>query len=89
MVSQGYKEIPKTVRTNWTALILFAIANDAEVKVIYEEFAMGLKLDVWLQVYAYCTEQDYGFMYLNTKKKEKRLRIMKNFDQYVFVDAHS
>jgi hypothetical protein len=85
MVSQGYKEIPKTVRTNWTALILFEIANDAEVKVIYEEYAMGLKQDAWLQAYAYCTADDYGFMYLHTKKKEKRLRIMKNFDEYVFV----
>ena len=43
MVSQAYKEIPKTIRTNWTALIIFEIANDREVRVIYEENTMGYK----------------------------------------------
>jgi len=84
-VSQAYREIPKTVRTNWTCLILFEIANDAEVKTVYEEYSMGLKFDEWLKVYQYCTEGDFDFMYINVDKP-KRLRIMKNFDQYVFID---
>ena len=42
MVSQGYKEIPKTIRTNWSALILFEISNDKELEVIFEEFSMGM-----------------------------------------------
>jgi hypothetical protein len=36
MVSQGYKEIPKTIRTNWTALIVFEIGNEKEVFVVLE-----------------------------------------------------
>lgn len=82
MVSQGYKEIPKTIRTNWTALILFEIANDKEVYVIYEENTMGLKKDEWMELFEHCTSEKYGFMYLNAKA-DKGMRCMKNFDKFV------
>jgi Poxvirus A32 protein len=83
MVSQGYKEIPKTIRTNWTSLVLFEIANDKEVAVIYEENTMGLKKNDWYEMFNHCTKEPYGFMYLNIKKP-KHLRCMKNFDKYLF-----
>jgi hypothetical protein len=85
MVSQGYKEIPKTVRTNWTALVLFEIANDREVAVIYEENTMGYKLNDWLEMYRHATKDDYAFMYLNSKKP-RALRVMKNFETVMFCD---
>ena len=85
MVSQGYKEIPKTIRTNWTALIVFEIGNEKEVEVIYEEYAMGLKRDDWMELYKYATEDDHSFLYINFQKP-KRLRMMKNFEQYLFID---
>lgn len=83
MVSQAYKEIPKTVRTNWTCVILFEIANDREIKVIYEENTMGYKEAEWMEMYNHATGQDYSFLYLNSKK-EKRLRCMMNFDKVLF-----
>jgi len=82
MVSQGYKEIPKTVRSNWTAVILFEISNDQEVAVIYEECTMGLKRKNWLEIFAHCTAEPYGFMYLNAKSPPG-YRVMKNFDTYI------
>lgn len=85
MVSQGYKEIPKTIRTNWTALIVFEIGNEKEVEVIYEEWPMGLKRDDWMELYHYATKDDHSFLYINFQKP-KRLRMMKNFDQYLFVE---
>jgi hypothetical protein len=33
-VSQGYKEIPKTIRTNFTCLILFEIGSNKELEVV-------------------------------------------------------
>ena len=82
MVSQGYKEIPRTIRTNWSALILFEIANDKEVLCIYEENTMGLKIKPWIQIFEHCTKEPYGFMYLNAKG-ERGKRVMKNFDNFV------
>jgi hypothetical protein len=85
MVTQAYKEIPKTVRTQFSCLILFEIANEKEVQAVYEENPMGLKYDDWEETYKYCTEGDHDFMFINYQKP-KRLRIMKNFQQVVFVD---
>ena len=82
MVSQGYKEIPKTIRTNWTALMVFEIGNEREVYVIYEEFSMGLSYKDWLEVYRYCTKEEYAFMFINFQRKRPE-RIMRNFSEYV------
>lgn len=84
MVSQGYKEIPKTIRTNWSALILFEIANDKEVAVIYEENTMSYKMKDWLEMYKHAIAEPFSFLYLNSKKP-KHLRCMKRFDKYLFV----
>jgi hypothetical protein len=85
MVSQGYKEIPKTVRSNWSCLLIFEIPNDKEIEVIYEEFSMGLKRDKWMEVYNYAVEGDHNFFFMNYQK-EKRLRMMKNFEEVLFMD---
>lgn len=87
MVTQAYREIPKTVRTNFTCLIAFEIANEKELEALYEEFPMGLKRSDWDEMYRYCVQEEYGFMFLNMLKKEKTLRIMKNFDQVIFYKS--
>jgi hypothetical protein len=93
MVSQGYKEIPKTVRTNFTCLILFEICSEGELEVICEEFPMGIKKDDqmkqkdrWLQVYEYAIKEPHHFLFYNMQEKDKRKRIMKNFEEYLFID---
>lgn len=85
MVSQGYKEIPKTIRTNWTCLIVFEIGNEKEVEVIYEEWPMGLNRNDWMELYQHATKDDHSFLYINFQKP-KRLRLMKNFDEYLFIE---
>jgi len=84
MVSQGYKEIPKTIRTNWTGLIVFEIGNEREVQVIYEEYAMGLNYKDWLELYRHATDKEHSFLYINFQKP-RELRLMKNFENYLFV----
>lgn len=82
MVTQAYKEIPKTVRTQFSCGILFKIPNDKEIEVIYEENPLGLKRNVWQNIYDHCTEGEFNFMFFNYQKPEK-FRIMKNFDKYI------
>lgn len=84
MVSQAYKEIPKTVRTQFSCLIIFEIPNESEVKVIYEENPMNLKFDDWEELYREATNGDHNFMYINYQQKDKKLRIMQNFNRYLF-----
>lgn len=84
IVTQGYKEIPKTIRTNWTCLLLFEIGNQREVDVIYEEFTMGLNREAWYAVYKHCVTDEYCFMYLNFYFEKKR-RIWKNFEEVINI----
>lgn len=80
MVSQGYKEIPKTIRTNWTCLLLFKIGNMKELFVIYEEFQMGLTWEEWLELYREATEEDFQFLFIDMYGP-KNFRMRKNFDK--------
>jgi hypothetical protein len=84
-VSQAYKEIPKTVRCNFTCLILFEIYNDKELECIYEEYPMGLTKKEWYEAFKYCTSDPFSFMYYNIMRP-KELRIMKNFDEYIMTN---
>ncbi len=89
MVAQGYKEIPKTIRTNWTGLILFEIMNQKEKLVIYEEYPMGLTYDDWNKVFDYATSKPHGFLYFNSQPEDKSKRIMNNFDSHIFLDEEN
>ena len=91
MVSQGYKEIPKTVRTNFTCLILFEICSETELEVIAEEFPMGIRKafnrsqkDLWNDMYLYATGEPYSFLYYNMQEPDKQKRCMKKFEEYLY-----
>jgi hypothetical protein len=85
MVSQAYKEIQKTVRTNWTSLLIYGIGNEKEVEVIYEEYSMGLDKNTWHKIYDHCTKDEHGFMFINYQQP-RHMRIMKNFDNVIWVE---
>lgn len=82
-VTQAYKELPKTVRTQLSALIVFEIPNDKEVEVIYEENPMHLKKPQWIEMYEYATKGDHDFLYLNYQKP-RHMRAMRNFEEYLY-----
>ena len=83
MVSQAYKEIPKTVRTQFSCLIVFEIPNENEIKVIYEENPVGYKMAQWLEIYEYAVTGDHDFLFINYQKP-KQLRMMKCFSEVIF-----
>jgi len=80
MVAQGYKEIPKTVRTNWTCLLLYKIGNMKELEVIYEEYALGLTWDEWIEMYRHATNEKYNFFFADMYTDDDGKKIRKNFD---------
>jgi hypothetical protein len=84
MVSQAYKEIPKTVRTNFSAIIIFEIPNQKEVESIYEDHPMHLDYKQWLKVYEYATTGAFNYLYINYQRP-KELRMMKNFSKVIFI----
>lgn len=80
LVSQGYKEIPKTARINTNLVVLFEINNAAELEAIYEENTCGMPKDTWLQVYRDCTAEPFSFMTINYSKP-KGHRVWLRFEQ--------
>lgn len=85
MCSQAYKELPKTVRTNLSCLVIFEIPSEKEVEVIYEENSLYMKRNDWQEAYQYAVGDDHSFMFINYQKP-KRLRMMKNFTEVLFVE---
>jgi hypothetical protein len=75
----------ETVRTNLSCLIIFEIPSEKEILVIYEENSLYMNLKDWLEAYQYAVEGDHTFMFINYQKP-KRLRLMKNFEQVLFVE---
>lgn len=66
--------------------MLFEICNDKELEAIHDEFPMScINRDSWTGMYNYATKDPYDFMYYNMQQKDKRKRIMKNFDEYIFM----
>lgn len=80
MVSQGYKEIPKTIRTGWTCLLIYKIGNMKELEVIYEEFQMDLSWPEWLNLYHEATRGKHDFMFLDMYGPDN-MRMRKGFDK--------
>ena len=59
--------------------MVFEIGNDMEIEGIYKEYGMGLSYDEWLEVYDACTDEEYGFLFINLQRP-KRKRMMKNLE---------
>jgi energy-coupling factor transporter ATP-binding protein EcfA2 len=84
-VVQAYKEFPKTSRNNCNVYILFRIDSEDELSVIYKDFPCGLSAEHWKIVYEYCVREPYGFMMINTQVKDPTLRIIKNFNEPLYI----
>lgn len=88
IVTQAYKAVPKTIRTNCNAVILFEIPNLQELKVVYEENPDGMNEKEWMATYRHCTAEPFSFMYINSKFK-KGERVFRNFDTMIQVGKES
>lgn len=80
LVSQAYKMIPRTVRTNMNAYVVYEIANQRELQVFYEENNNGLSWNEWLSKYKEAIGEPYSFMYMNYQLPKPR-RLMKRFEE--------
>ncbi len=80
MVTQAYKEIPPTVRTQYSGLITFRNSNSKELHKMYEEFQDDKTEKQWMAAYNYATEEPFGFLFINTQKPIGK-RMFKNFQQ--------
>lgn len=88
-VTQAYKEIPKTTRTNANCLILFRIDSEEELATIYSEYPMGMKWPQWERVVEYYTREPYSFIMFNLQTSDPNARVISNFDKPLSVQELS
>ena len=84
-VVQAYKEFPRTSRTNSNIYILFRIDSEDELQSIYTDFPCGLEANVWRILYDYCTREPFSFMMINLQVKDSQFRIVKNFNEPLYI----
>lgn len=79
LVTQAYKMIPRSIRTNCNCMILFRIPNLIELKMIYEENPEGCHEPEWMKLYDYATSEPFSFLYINNKFPKGKT-MFKNLD---------
>jgi hypothetical protein len=84
-VTQAYKAVPKSIRTNMNALVCFEIPNQAELDVIYEEWPMYLKYDDWMKMFEFATQDNFSFIYMNNHFPKGK-RVYKNFEYLITLE---
>lgn len=80
VVSQAYKQIPRTIRVNMSNYVVFEIANQQEIKLFYEENNNSLTFQDWYDKYRQATNEPYSFLYINYQAPKGK-RLMKRFEE--------
>lgn len=85
MLSQTVMRVNKAVRINAEALIAFFTGNEPMQKELYRDFCNGynkrhLTFREFRQIFQWCTQDPYSFMYVYKAKKDKRFTIYRQFD---------
>jgi hypothetical protein len=70
--TQVYKAISPVIRKNITDLYIFRLRNHADMEAWLDEMSAIYDKDVLLQLYHFCTDKPYGFLYIkvNAKRRE-------------------
>jgi hypothetical protein len=79
LLTQTFKAIDNSIRTNSTGHIVFNIDNNAERKKIMEELSNRFKIREFEELYNKCTCVPYGYIFINKYNK----KIYKNFKEEI------
>ena len=65
IATQMYHGIPKTLRLNCSAFVLFNTGNDKELKTIHEENNCSIIFKDWIRIYKAVSMPQFGFLVIN------------------------
>lgn len=85
VLTQSYKKIPRSLRLNVNATIIFP-STQSEIEILLDEITpSGIKKRDFEKVIAYATEGQYDFLYINNHA-EKDKRIRKNINEIIKIE---
>jgi hypothetical protein len=84
-ISQSYFAIPKIIRQNVSYIIIKQVSSSRNLKLIANEYSLGLESKQLKKVYDYCTQKKSDFMLIDVDHKDMRFR--KNFTFCIDIDT--
>jgi len=84
---QTFKQgMPKVVRHNLGAILLFETMNMKELKDIWEETASSISFETFKQIFFEATKEDHSFLFINRMAKDKNKQFGISFDKVFNID---
>jgi energy-coupling factor transporter ATP-binding protein EcfA2 len=84
-ISQSYFLVPKVIRQNLTYLIIKQVSSQRNLKLIANEYSLGLDNKQLKKLYEFCTDEIPNFLLIDINNKNMRFR--KNFDFVIDISS--
>ena len=81
--TQVYKQISPIVRKNLTHLFIYRLRNYGDLEAIVEELSAIYDKKTLLHIYHEAVSEEYSFLYVNLKQKDKRKMLMTRFNHHL------
>lgn len=86
MTAQQQKYIPPIIRSNLDIIQMFKTASVKVLENLYEEISNILTYEEFVQLFKYCTDQQYGSLIINNHQDAKR-RFWLNWNQAITING--
>jgi len=88
MTAQQQKYIPPIIRSNLDIIQMFKTASVKVLEGLYEEVSNILTFEEFVQLFKFCTDQQYGSLIINNHQDAKR-RFWLNWDRVLSINGKS
>lgn len=85
-LAQSYFAVPKEIRQNCTAFIIFDIPSQRGLNMILADHCGDIDRDELKDIFRQATSEEFGFLYVDTTVKDKCLKYRKGFNQLLVND---
>jgi plasmid maintenance system killer protein len=83
---QSYTSLHPIIRRNVTDLMVYRLKNVKDLENVLEELSALMSKKHLLQLYHYCVEQPYGFLYVKLNAKNKNDMFFYKFNQKLIIE---
>ena len=86
MLVQSYacrEGVPRAIRENCTHLMLFRIAQEQQIKKVFEEADLDMSYEEFYGIIKEVHEEPFAFFFMDFAPKKPEYRFRKNFDEFI------
>jgi len=90
MLVQSYacrEGVARCIRENCTHLMLFRVAQEQQIKKVYEEADVDMSYEEFYEIIREVHEEPYAFFFFDFAPKKPEYRFRKNFDEFIIPNT--